>query len=145
MNWVIIGSCNGLLPDGTKPLPEPMPTNCQLDPYRANFSEIQIKISKFSFITMYTKMSSVKWQMSINNIATSFLCDNDFIICLLAHWIEVNLTMPLEYLVSILFEIDNKGHHHLEILSYILKLSDRSSLIQVMVWNQLGTKSLPHL
>ena len=29
--WVSIGSGNGLLPDGTKPLPEPMLTNDQLD------------------------------------------------------------------------------------------------------------------
>ena len=30
--WVNIGSGNGLLPGGTKPLPEPMLTNQQLDP-----------------------------------------------------------------------------------------------------------------
>ena len=29
--WVNIGAGNGLLPDGTKPLPEPMPTHCQRD------------------------------------------------------------------------------------------------------------------
>ena len=32
VNWVIIGSGNGLLSDGTKPLPEPTLTNCELDP-----------------------------------------------------------------------------------------------------------------
>ena len=32
VDWVITGSDNGLLPDGTKPLPEPMVTYCQLDP-----------------------------------------------------------------------------------------------------------------
>ena len=30
--WVNIGSCNGLLPDGTKPLPEPVLTDHQLGP-----------------------------------------------------------------------------------------------------------------
>ena len=30
--WVNIGSGNGLLPDGTKPLPEPMLTDHQLSP-----------------------------------------------------------------------------------------------------------------
>ena len=29
-NWVNIGSGNGLVPDGTKPLPEPMLTNHQM-------------------------------------------------------------------------------------------------------------------
>ena len=32
MNWVNIGSANGLLPDGTKPLPEPMLTYRQYGP-----------------------------------------------------------------------------------------------------------------
>ena len=32
--WVNIGSGNGLLPDGTKPLPEPMLTDHQLGPVR---------------------------------------------------------------------------------------------------------------
>ena len=31
-NWVNIGSGNGLLPDGTKPLPEPMLTNNERGP-----------------------------------------------------------------------------------------------------------------
>ena len=44
---------------GTKPLPEPMQTNCQLG---TNFSEIQIKIQNFSFMTMHLKMSSGKWR-----------------------------------------------------------------------------------
>ena len=30
--WVNIGSGNGLLPDGTKPLPEPMLTYLQISP-----------------------------------------------------------------------------------------------------------------
>ena len=30
--WVNIGLCNALLPDGTKPLPEPMLTDHQLSP-----------------------------------------------------------------------------------------------------------------
>ena len=32
--WVNIGSGNGLLPDGTKPLPEPMLTDHQLSPVK---------------------------------------------------------------------------------------------------------------
>ena len=53
--FVIIGSGNGLVPDSTKPLPEPMLTKCQLG---TNFSEF--KILQFSFKKMHLKMSSAK-------------------------------------------------------------------------------------
>ena len=36
MNWTNIGSGNELLPDGTKPLPEPMLTYRQLGPVAVN-------------------------------------------------------------------------------------------------------------
>ena len=35
--WANIGSCNGLLPDGTKPLPEPMLTHHQVNPSNSHF------------------------------------------------------------------------------------------------------------
>ena len=43
--WVNIGSGNGLLPDGTKPLPEPMLTYHQYGPVSFFLSEDLIKRS----------------------------------------------------------------------------------------------------
>ena len=40
--WVNIGSGNGLLPDGTKPLPEPMLTNHQWSPVSFNIKAISL-------------------------------------------------------------------------------------------------------
>ena len=45
---------------GAKPLPEPMLTYCQLDPYEQN--KIGIKVQYFSFTKMHSIMSSAKWR-----------------------------------------------------------------------------------
>ena len=43
---------------GAKPLPEPMPNYCQLDPYEQN--KIWFKVQNFSFTKMHSIMSSAK-------------------------------------------------------------------------------------
>ena len=43
--WVNIGSGNGLVPDGTKPLPEPMLTNHQWGIHMIVISQEMLKIS----------------------------------------------------------------------------------------------------
>ena len=68
--YVNIGSGNGLVPPGNKPLPEPIltqfsVTNAKLlsiGPLGTNFSEILIKLRNFSFTKMHVKISSAKWQ-----------------------------------------------------------------------------------
>ena len=42
---------------GTKLLPEPMHTHCQLDPQEKNVSEILVEVQDFSFIKVRLKMS----------------------------------------------------------------------------------------
>ena len=62
MNWVNIGSGNGLSPVRRQAITW---TNADLLPIRPlgiNFSEIQIKIQNFSFMKIYLKISSAKWQ-----------------------------------------------------------------------------------
>ena len=60
--WVNIGSANGLLPDGTKPLPEPMFTYHQLGPVafigvqfyqmpQPSVIEISLKITYLNFFS----------------------------------------------------------------------------------------------
>ena len=52
-NWVNIGSGNGLLPDGTKPLPEPMLTYHQ----RAlSWEDLKISISKITFLESHSDL-----------------------------------------------------------------------------------------
>ena len=57
---VNIGPGNGLVPDGTKPLPEPMPTYCQLDYWvyklKWNFNQIW----KLWYKKMHLKMPSAE-------------------------------------------------------------------------------------
>ena len=52
-NWVNIGSGNGLLPDGTKPLPEPILTYHQ----RAlSLEDLKISISKITFLESHSDL-----------------------------------------------------------------------------------------
>ena len=62
---VVIGSNNGLVPDGTKPLPEPMLTYCQQDPQ----GYISIKFcSKFKYLHWRNAFENVICKM----VAISF-------------------------------------------------------------------------
>ena len=54
------GSDNGLLPDGTKPLPEAMFISSLFMPFRTHFNEISSEIYTFSFKKMYLNMFSAK-------------------------------------------------------------------------------------
>ena len=59
--WVNIGSGNGLLPDGTKPLPEPMLTDHQQSPVIFMWEHIsqeipQLSLTKISLKTTYLKL-----------------------------------------------------------------------------------------
>ena len=47
VRWVNIVSCNGLLPEGTKPLPEPMLTCGQLDPEEQTSVKFESKDNYF--------------------------------------------------------------------------------------------------
>ena len=58
MNWISIGSDNGLLPIQRQAI---IWTNDDLLSIGTNFSEISIKIQTFSFKKMYLRMLSVKW------------------------------------------------------------------------------------
>ena len=51
--WVSIGSSNGLLPDGTNPLPEPMLTYHQWNSVVPTWDQFHTKCSRYQF---------VKWQ-----------------------------------------------------------------------------------
>ena len=48
--WVNIGSGNGLLPDGTKPLPEPMLTYHQSGPVAFTWGQFPMKCSIYLFL-----------------------------------------------------------------------------------------------
>ena len=55
-NLVNIGSGNGLLPDGTKPLPKPMLTDHQWDLVTSSFGAISQDILKISVLNMSSKI-----------------------------------------------------------------------------------------
>ena len=73
VNWLSIGSSNGLAPERRQAITwtnaEPVTwTNAGLlsiGPLGTNFSEIWIKIQKFSFTKMHLKMSSAKKKTAI--------------------------------------------------------------------------------
>ena len=62
MNWVSIGSDNGLLPVRHQAIIQTSAGLFSIGPLGANFSEILIKIQNFSFTKMHMKISSAKRQ-----------------------------------------------------------------------------------
>ena len=55
--WVNIGSGNGLLPDGTKPLPEPVLTDHQWSPSDIHIREISREMPQTSIIKIHLKIT----------------------------------------------------------------------------------------
>ena len=60
MNWVIIGSDNGLSPDWRQAIIWVNTRILLIGPF-TNFNEIRIKMINASFMKMHLKMSAVKW------------------------------------------------------------------------------------
>ena len=76
-----IGWDNGLLPDGTKPLPEPLVTYHQLHHPERHFNEILFKIPAFPF----TNYMHLKCQLqNVSLLSSASLCSsNDSLTCIL--------------------------------------------------------------
>ena len=62
MNWVSIGSDNGLLPIRRQAIIWTNAGLLSIGPLGTNFSEILIKIQNFSFTKIHLKISSAKWR-----------------------------------------------------------------------------------
>ena len=62
VNWVSIGSGNGLSPVRRQAITGTSARLLSIGPLGTEFTEIQIEILTFSFKKMRLKMSSVKWQ-----------------------------------------------------------------------------------
>ena len=60
--WVSIGSDNGLLPIQRQAIIKTNAGLLSIGPLKTNFHEILSKIQNFSFMKMYLKISSAKWQ-----------------------------------------------------------------------------------
>ena len=63
--WVHIGSGNGLLPDGTKPLPEIWLIFCEIrvwNPMTFTWKQFHRGILKISIFDIYLKMTNLKLQ-----------------------------------------------------------------------------------
>ena len=60
--WVNIGSGNGLLPDGTKPLPEPMLSDHQLNPLDIHIRAISQQMPQPSITKIRLKITYPKFQ-----------------------------------------------------------------------------------
>ena len=59
--WVNIGSGNGLLPDGTKPLPEPMLTYHPLRSHGIHMSVLSLEDLKKPINKTRLKIADLKW------------------------------------------------------------------------------------
>ena len=63
--WVNIGSGNGLMPDGTKPLPEPMLTNDQWDVVTfTHLIAISHKILKIFIVEISLKFTNLRLELN---------------------------------------------------------------------------------
>ena len=62
VNWVSIGSDNGLSPIRRQAIIQTNADLLAIGPLRINFREILIKIQIFSFTKMHMKISSAKWR-----------------------------------------------------------------------------------
>ena len=66
--WINIGTGNGLLPDGIKPLPETLLTYFQLDQQEQTAVRHENTTQDFSFQRMHMKLSSAKCQPFCSDI-----------------------------------------------------------------------------
>ena len=62
--WVKIGSGNGLLPDGTKPLPEPMLTDHQMKSSDIHIRAISLELPQPSITTIHLKITYLKLHLN---------------------------------------------------------------------------------
>ena len=62
INWVSIGSNNGLSPIWRQAIIETNAGLLSIGPLGTNFNEILIKIQNFSFMKIQLKISSAKWR-----------------------------------------------------------------------------------
>ena len=62
MNWVFTGQVNGLSPVLRQNITWTNADLLSIGLWGTNFSEIQIKIHNFTFLKLYLKMLSAKWQ-----------------------------------------------------------------------------------
>ena len=62
VNWVIIGSDNGLLPVCGQAITRTNAHSLSIGPLGTSFCEIWTKVCDFSFMKMHLKMPSAKWQ-----------------------------------------------------------------------------------
>ena len=130
--WVNIGSGNGLLPDGTKPLPEPMLTHyqskVQRHPSRHSFRRISLTInhwnnfefflSKFSFKSprgqwvnghpMHHVSANERWCyfVAMSLIGWETLLQSNAIF----HWLGANLESALNFVRGVLQSPVNSPH-----------------------------------
>ena len=66
--WINIGSGNGLLPDGTKPLPEPMLTDHQLSPVTFIFREISQEMPQPSIAKICLKITYLNFHSNFPGV-----------------------------------------------------------------------------
>ena len=62
--WVNIGLGNGLLPDGTKPLPEPMLTDHQWSPVKFILGQFSQEMPQPSITKIHLKITCLKFQLN---------------------------------------------------------------------------------
>ena len=114
-----IGSVNGLLPAGARPLFEPMLGYWQLN-LGINFNEILIKICTFSFKKMHLKMLSGKWWPFC--LCLSVLIDQErpFASCMFSTYISLKLfdesahkiiTSSCQFIVNCHLQAQNLWRH----------------------------------
>ena len=89
--WVNIGSGNGLLPDGTKPSPEPMLTWSSVKSSDINIREISQEMPQPSTIKIHLKITYIKFHSNFpganelngdkTNIYNGWLCKLEWFNC----------------------------------------------------------------
>ena len=62
MNWINMGSGNGLSPFRRQAITWTNAALLSMRTFGTNFSEIWIKIEKFPFMKMHQKISAAKWR-----------------------------------------------------------------------------------
>ena len=87
----IIGSDNGLSPEGRQAIIWTNAGILLIGPYGTNFSEISIKILTFSFTKMRLNVSSAKWRpfcLGLNVL--SIWCDIEAWWHMLVYWVSID-------------------------------------------------------
>ena len=175
MNWVNIGSGNGLSPVRRQAITWTNVDFLSIGPLGTNFSEIWIKIQNFSFVKMHLKISFVNWrpfcpggvnwtlgnkfQWNVNENGTIFIGDNAFendckISPFLSRLQCVNSSPPGQngchfsyYAFKCIF-MKEKFCILIPIsLKFVPKgaINSKLALVQVVAWRRTGDKPLPEL